>query len=164
MKLDHYDLVEAVKRYYGSKQGYFIATEVDTPFPGIGRVDVVGFCISGTRPIIRCFECETEIRDIAKIRGKFTQLKKIATHVYLVVPRYVYDANLDKIVNNIILDGFGTLSVNENGNLSENNESKIFNPEMKWNELLNKLIDKYPQSSGNIARAFKKFCEYFGLL
>ncbi len=51
-KIDHYDLVYAIKEYYSSMHGYFVVTEVDTPFAGIGKVDVVAFCITGLRPVI----------------------------------------------------------------------------------------------------------------
>jgi len=157
IKLDHSDLVEAVKNYYSSKQGYFVVTEVDTPFAGIGRVDVVAFCITGLKPVIRCFECETELRDIAKIRGKLTQLGKLATHVYVVIPKYVYDLNLNKIIDNLANDGIGVITVGENKNLEEKFRSKIFSPEKRWDMLLEKLLSKYPLSMESIKKAFDKF-------
>jgi hypothetical protein len=158
-KIDHYDLVYTVKNHYGLKQGYFVVTEVDTPFAGIGRVDVVAFCIVGLRPVIRCFECETNLRDVAKMRGKLTQLSKLATHVYVVVPEYVYDLN--KTLDNFANDGIGVITVDENKTIKERFESKIFNPERRWNMLLEKLLDFYPNSAENIRKAFEKFCKYY---
>ena len=158
-KIDHYDLVYAIKEYYSSKQGYFVVTEVDTPFAGIGKVDVVAFCITGLRPVIRCFECETDLRDVAKILGKLVQLSKLATHVYITVPAYTYDPN--KMLDNFANNGIGVITVDENKTISEKFESKIFNPEKKWNMLLEKLLNHYPDSVGNIKRAFERFCEHY---
>ncbi len=154
MKLDHYDLVETIRNHYESKQGYFVVTEVDTPFAGIGRVDVVAFCITGMRPTVRCFECETELRDVAKIRGKLTQLTKLATHVYVVIPHYEFD--LDKILQNFANDGIGVITIDENKNIEEKFKSGIFEPKQRWGRLLEKLLERYPASTNSVKGAFSK--------
>ena len=156
IKLDHSDLVEAVKNYYESKQGYFVTTEVDVPITGIGRVDVVAFGISGIRPTIRSFECETEIRDVAKLRGKLTQLIKLSTHVYLVIPHYVYDSSMQMLLENIVSEGIGVIIVNEDKSLKEVFSSNIFTPQRKWEELVRKLTSKYSLSTESLYRAFEK--------
>ncbi len=145
-----------MKNYYESKQGYFVTTEVDVPILGIGRVDVVAFGISGIRPTIRSFECETEIKDVAKLRGKPTQLAKLSTHVYLVIPHYVYDSSTQMLLENIVSEGIGVLIVNNDKSLKEVFSSNIFTPQRKWDELIRKLTNKYPSSSESLRRAFEK--------
>ena len=105
---------------------------------------------------MRCLECETRVDNIAKIRGKLDALKKVSTHVYLVIPEEEFNKNLNKICDNITSKGFGVIVVNSNKNIKEINQSSIFKPEKVWPQLFRKLTEKYPKSMSNIEKAFNK--------
>jgi len=159
-RLDHYDLVEAMKRYFLSKMGYFVVTEVKLHRPRMGIIDVVALRITSTLPAIFSVECETSRPDLKKIVGKLTVAKEVSNAVYLTVPSYVYEEDREVFEYNLRPYGIGLFIVEP-----KTREAKVavevrtdYSPKKRWDELYNKLLEHYPNSRENIEKAIKKIC------
>jgi len=157
-RLDHYDLVEAIKKYFLGKMGYFVVTEVKLHRPRMGKIDVVALRITSTRPAIFSVECETNKPDMKKIVGKLIVAKEVSNAVYLAVPSYVYEEDKEAFYSNLMSLEIGLFIVEPITRAVKNViESRVdYTPRKKWDELYNKLLKHYPNSKEHIEKAIKK--------
>lgn len=157
-KLDHYDLVGAVKEYFLRKAGYFVVTEVKLHRPAFGIIDVVALRITSVRPAIFSVECEASRPNMKEVVGKLVVAKEVSNAVYLAVPSYVYEEDREIFDSNLASLGIG-LFVIEPITRAIKNVIKVkvdYAPKERWDELYDKLLRYYPDSKEHIEEAMKK--------
>ena len=158
IRLDHYDLVEAVKEHFLGKIGYFVVTEVKLHRPRMGVIDVVALRITSARPAIFSVECEASRPDMRKIIGKLIVAKEVSNAVYLTVPSYVYKEDREVFDSNLRSLGIGLFIVEPITRVVKNviEVRTEYVPKKRWSELYNKLLEYYPDSKEYIEKAIKK--------
>ena len=157
-RLDHYDLVEAVKGHFSEKVGYFVVTEIKLHRPRMGIIDVVVLRTTSALPAIFSVECETSKPDMKKIVGKLIVAKEVSNAVYLAVPSYVYEEDREAFDSNLRSLGIGLFIVEPITRVVKN-AIKVrtdYTPKKRWNELYNRLLKHYPNSKEYIEKAMKK--------